>query len=221
MLLRVDYNSNPNIGILAAANDSVAVVPRDAPESFVEAARKALTVEVVRTNLCRTSLIGAMLAINNHGAVVSNHAERSEVEALESAGLSVAVVNEKHNALGNLILASDEGALVFKGLRKATKRAVKEVMGCEVTEVTSLGRFRTVGSIGVATQRGALLHPSLGEAELELVEEALGVKAEIGTVNMGVGFVKTGIVVNSKGALLGSATTGPEIMRIQETFELM
>ncbi|WP_456474828.1 translation initiation factor IF-6 [Candidatus Pyrohabitans sp.] len=221
MLLRVDYNSNPNIGILAVANDSVAIVPRDAPESFVEAARKALEVEVIRTNLCRTSLIGAMLAINNNGAVVSDHAEQSEVEALEGAGLNVAVVKEKHNALGNLILASDEGAVVFKGLRKSTKRAVEETLDCDVTETTSLGRFRTVGSVGVATRRGVLLHPSLGEAELELVEEALGVKAEIGTVNMGVGFVKTGLVVNSRGALLGSETTGPEIMRIQDTFELI
>lgn len=221
MLLRVDYNSNPNIGILAVANDSVAIVPRDAPESFVEAARKALEVEVIRTNLCRTSLIGAMLAINNNGAVVSDHAERSEVEALEGAGLNVAVVKEKHNALGNLILASDEGAVVFKGLRKSTKRAVEETLDCDVTETTSLGRFRTVGSVGVATRRGVLLHPSLGEAELELVEEALGVKADIGTVNMGVGFVKTGLVVNSRGALLGSETTGPEIMRIQDTFELI
>ncbi len=221
MLLRIDYNSNPNIGILAAANDRVAIVPRDAPQSFVEAAEKALGVEVIRTNLCGTSLIGAMLAINNNGAVVSSHAAKEEIRALEGAGLSVAVVEEKHNALGNLILASDKGALVFKGLRKGTKRAVEEVMGCEVTEVTSLGKFRTVGSIGVATPKGVLLHPSLGEAELELVESALGVRADVGTVNMGVGFVKTGIIVNTKGALLGSATTGPEIMRIQETFELL
>ncbi|NOZ58824.1 MAG: translation initiation factor IF-6 [Euryarchaeota archaeon] len=221
MLLRVDYNSNPNIGILAVANDSIAVVPRDAPEEFVEAAGRALEVDVVRSNICGTSLIGAMLAINNRGAVVSDLAREEEVRELRNAGIEVAVVKERHNALGNLILASDEGALVFKGLRKATKRAVEEVMGCRVVEVTSLGRFRTVGSIGVATQKGALFHPSLGEAELELAEEALGVRAEIGTVNMGVGFVKTGIVVNSKGALLGSATTGPEIMRIQEAFELV
>ncbi|WP_457555582.1 translation initiation factor IF-6 [Candidatus Pyrohabitans sp.] len=221
MLLRVDYNSNPNIGILAAANDSVAIVPRDAPAEFVKAAREALEVEVVRTSICGTSLIGAMIAMNNHGAVVSDLATGEEVETLRSAGLSVAVVKERHNALGNLVLASDEGAVVFRGLRKATKRAVEEVMGCRVVEVASLGRFRTPGSIGVATQKGALLHPSLGEAELELVEEALGVRAEIGTVNMGVGFVKTGIVVNSRGALLGSATTGPEIMRIQEAFDLL
>jgi len=40
-------------------------------------------------------------------------------------------------------------------------------------------------------------------------------KANVGTVNRGNIFVRSGIVANSKGALVGYETTGPELLRIQ------
>ncbi|NOZ82277.1 MAG: translation initiation factor IF-6 [Euryarchaeota archaeon] len=220
MLLRADYNSNPSIGTLAAVNDSVAVVPQQAPEEFVSTLREALEVEVVTTSICGTSLVGVFLAMNNHGAIVCSQVERQELRVLQDAGIEVEVVEERHNALGNLILASDSGALVYSELGESTKEAVERVMGCRVHAVASLGGYRTVGSIGAANSRGVLLHPSLSEEELKLVESTLGVRAEVGTVNMGVGFVATGMLVNSKGAVVGSETTGVEMMRIQDVFEL-
>ncbi len=220
MLLRTDYNSNPNIGTLAAVNDRVAIVPPQAPPEFVSTIEEALEVEVLKTTLCSTSLVGVFLAMNNRGMLVCSQAEKRELEVLECSGMRVEVVEERHNALGNLILASDAGALAYSGLQEETKSALERVMGCRVRMVDSLGGYRTVGSIGAANQRGVLLHPSLSEAELELVEDALEVRAEVGTVNMGVGFVRTGMLVNSRGAVVGSETTGVEMMRIQDVFEL-
>ncbi len=220
MLLRADFNSNSSIGTLAAVNDSVAVVPSQAPEEFVSTLREALEVEVVRTSICGTSLVGVFLAMNNHGALVCSQVEERELRALREAGVEAEVVEERHNALGNLILASDRGAVVSSELGEETREAVERVMGCRVEAVTSLGGYRTVGSIGAANAKGVLLHPALGEGELKLVERVLGVRAEVGTVNMGVGFVRTGILVNSRGAVVGNETTGVEMMRIQDVFEL-
>ncbi|MCQ4349719.1 MAG: translation initiation factor IF-6, partial [Sulfolobales archaeon] len=52
------------------------------------------------------------------------------------------------------------------------------------------------------------------------LEKLFKTKIEIGTVNFGNAYVKTGLVVNRNGILVGSETTGPEILRIQQAFSL-
>jgi translation initiation factor 6 len=49
----------------------------------------------------------------------------------------------------------------------------------------------------------------------------LGVPTSIGSVNRGVTYVRSGLVVNSHGAIAGRETTGPELDRIEEAFELI
>lgn len=216
MLKLTNYNKNVNIGILARANDEVAVIPRDAPESFERDVREVLQVDVVRANLAGTNLVGVFMAMNNRGAVVGGTVTEEEVQVLRDSGIKVEVVEDRLNALGNLIVATDKGAIAYSGFSQDSLRRISRAFGCHVRAVDKLGGFRTIGSIGVATSRGALFHPELSDEELRIVEKVLKVNVDIGTVNMGIGFVKTGIIANAKGALIGDNTTGPEMLRIEE-----
>jgi translation initiation factor 6 (aeIF-6) len=77
-----------------------------------------------------------------------------------------------------------------------------------------------VGSAGVVTDFGGLVHADASQDEVADLEKLFKIKIEIGTVNFGNAYVKTGLVVNRNGILVGSETTGPEILRIQQAFSL-
>jgi translation initiation factor 6 len=210
------YSKNPNIGVYAGANDSLAVIPPEAPESFSTLVSETLGVEVVESTVAGTTIVGVMMALNNNGALVPRHSSTQEVEKLEEAGLNVGVIPDKYTALGNLVLLNDRGAIASRVFSKSSVKIMEDALGCEVV-TRDLGGYKIVGSLGVATNKGALLHPNLDEEDLDWAEEVLKVEVDIGTVNQGVGYVKTGIVANSRGALIGSATTGPEIARIEDS----
>ena len=210
------YSKNPNIGVYAGANDNLAVIPLEAPESFSTLLSETLGVEVAESTVAGTTVVGVMMALNNNGALVPRHSSRLEVEKLEQAGLNVGVIPDRYTALGNLVLLNDRGAIASRVFTKSSVKIMEDALGCEVV-LRDLGGYKIVGSLGVATNKGALLHPNLDEKELDWAEEVLKVEVDIGTVNQGVGYVKTGIVANSKGALIGSATTGPEIARIEDS----
>ncbi len=73
-----------------------------------------------------------------------------------------------------------------------------------------------IGSMCIATNKGFLLNMHAKKEDFEFVKEHLKVDGDIGTVNFGSPFVKSGIIANSKGVLVGDQTTGPEISRIDE-----
>ncbi len=215
MVRMIDYKKNPNIGVVAVANDYIAIVPQDSPKEFVESIAEELKVDVLRTNICGTSVIGALVALNNNGILVNNHIYESELKILKENDINVGVVEDKLNALGNLILANDKGAVVSKGFKKTSLKKIEEVLNCEVVEM-EIENYRTVGSLGIANNQGAVLHPMLSESVLEEIEDVLKVNVDVGTVNRGVGFVKTGAIANNKGIVVGTLTTGVEITRLED-----
>ena len=58
------------------------------------------------------------------------------------------------------------------------------------------------------------------DEELRRLSEFFEVPVDIGTVNFGVAFIRTGLVANNYGALVGEKTTGPEILRITKALSI-
>jgi len=71
------------------------------------------------------------------------------------------------------------------------------------------------GSMGLCTNNGSLVHPSLSEMVAEL-EKALKVEVDIGSANRGVYYLGICALANTKGALVGNLSTGPEINKIED-----
>jgi translation initiation factor 6 len=214
------YYRNPNIGVFGRANDRLGLLPKLCPPDLREALEAALGIEVFQTNVCGTSLLGPLLAFNNHGLLVSHHAFEEEIRYLRGLDLKVGVLADRLTAFGNLVLLNDRGAVVPSGLARRTLREMEETLDCEVVPC-EIQEFRVPGALGVATNKGAILHPLMEEEEICRIEEVLRVKADIGTVNRGVGLLRTGIIANSRGVLLGNESTGPEINRIQDSLGLL
>jgi len=214
------YYKNPSIGVFGRANDRLGLLPKHCPLNLNEALEAALGIEVFQTNIFGTSLLGPLLAFNNHGLLVSQHAFEKEIRYLKNLDLKVGVLADRLTAFGNLVLLNDQGAIVPMGLAKGTLRKMEETLDCEVVPC-EIRESRVPGAFGVATNKGAILHPLLEEDEICRIEEVLKVKADIGTVNRGMGLLRTGVIANSRGVLLGNESTGPEINRIQDSLGLL
>ena len=70
----------------------------------------------------------------------------------------------------------------------------------------------------VANNTGAVIHPEADEEDMKMFANVLGVKLEHATINSGIPFVESGILANNKAVVVGSMTTGPEIMMLTRAF---
>ncbi len=220
MIRLSSYGRNPSVGVFARANDRFAVVPFASSEKFANDLSDSLMVDTHRMDVADTSLVGIMMALNNKGMILPRNTTHREFAFFKELDINVEVLDDKPTALGNLVLANDYGALISTLFSDASAKKIADALDVEVVPY-DFQEYRTIGSVGLATSKGALLHPSVSEKDLDFVEKILKVEADIGTVNRGIGYVRTGIVVNSNGALIGNETTSPEISRIQDALGLL
>lgn len=217
-LVQLEFNGSPYLGVFARANDKLVLVPPAIPDAIAEELARALDVTVRKLTLGGSNILGAVIAMNNNGAVVADFASDDELKPLTDEGLNVARVAGKFNAAGNNVLANDAGALVNPDLGTRAVKAIEDALGVPVRKGT-LAQIKTVGSAAAVNGKGALCHPKTTEEEIAVLEELLGVEADIGTINHGAPYIGAGIVANTKGAAIGVATTGPEISRIEDALQ--
>ncbi len=208
---------NPNVGVYIQATDKYVLAPEGLEEDKKETIREVMGVEVYEVTVNASRLIGVFAAGNSRGLLLPATAGDDEVERIRKL-LGDSVIVEKlpsrNNAVGNLIVANDRAALAYPGLEKEALKIVRDVLDVEV-EARSVAGVSTVGSVVVVTNKGGVVHPDATEDELEFLSSLFGVPVLTGTVNFGVAYVRTGLVANSRGALVGADTSGPEIARLQ------
>jgi translation initiation factor 6 len=210
----IDIYRSPNIGIFMRCNDSFLLVPKGLAETKTDKFCQSLGVTAVPTSIGESRLLGALTSMNSNGVLVSRLAEENEVlEIKTSTGLNVSRLESKLTAVGNLVAANDRCALVSPALDPRAVSQVKDVLGTEV-ERTPIAEYYQVGSLVVATNSGAAVYPGLAEKEVERLGSMLGVDAYPTSVNRGVPYVASGLIANSKNAVAGSQTTGPELVFI-------
>ncbi len=209
-----DIYRSPNIGVFLKANDKFVLAPKGLAETKSEKFSTSLGVTVVPTSIAESRLLGPLAAMNNNGVVVSRLAESTEMsEIAAGTGLNVARLESKFTAAGNLIVANDRFAIASPLLDAHAVAQVRDVLGTEVEQMP-IGEYAQVGSLVVATGRGVALYPALDELEADRLGGLFGVGAGLTSVNRGVPYVASGLVANSRNALVGSQTTGPELVFI-------
>ena len=219
MLKLLEFNSNPFLGVMGLATERFALIPSTLPQDIVDEVERALDVPVIQMQVGGSALIGALVAANSKGAVVSYIVEEEELEELEKH-VDVLVLEDKHNAAGNNILVNDNFALIHPKISGRWVKKMEKVLGVPAKKGT-IADIPTVGSAATVTNKGGLAHPDADDGELEYLKELFGVPFYRGTANYGSGFVGACMMVNSKGALVGSSTTNVEISRIEDAFDLL
>ena len=215
----LDVYRSPNIGVFIEANETHLLVPYGFASTKAKKISSVLNVDFVHTSIGDSRLIGSLLAMNNNGIIVSRLMSYAEINSLsKNTGLNVSQLDSKYTALGNLIVANDKGGLISPLLSNQDSKLISDVLGVPLESMT-VASYDLVGSVVAATNSGAIVHPEALDSELEQINSILRVKASLGTINGGVPFVSSGIIANSKSLVVGSLTSGPELMMLSQVFD--
>ena len=217
-IIKYDVYRGPNIGVYATANDEFVFIPNGFAESKASTLADHLGVKHVKISVGNTRVLGALMILNNHGLLLPRTAYPDEIELLSRyTGLNVEILDTKHNALGNMISANDKGAIVSPLIERDSVRAIEQALDVEVVQNRIAG-YNQTGVMVRANAHGGIIHPEADEEDVTTFTDVLGVDLEPATVNGGVPFVSSGTLVNNRAVIVGSFTTGPEIMMMTRAF---
>lgn len=209
MIEKYSHKGSENTGFYTLATNSYVLVPPDHKRSdFFDR-------DVVETKINKTNLVGLFTAGNSNCLLVPSEVSDIELERLDESGINYRVLDSNYNALGNLILCNDQGALISEKLSEY-RDEIEDALDVDVTigDINGLNP----GVCGIANSHGAVIHRDASEGDAVLVKEVLGLEdVDIGTVNMGSPFVGSGASCNDGDLLTGENTTGPEIGRFDRT----
>jgi len=174
-----------------------------------------LEVDVVKSSVSGSSLIGSLAVANSKGIVVSPHVLDREIDQLQNLGLNVATIPGNYTAVGNIVAANDTGAIVSPFLSDEAINVIADTLDVNV-EASSMVGSDIIGSLVSVTNRGFLISNRATESEIEFAQEVFGVEGNLGTVGRGIALVGACSIANSKGAIVAKDSTGPEMARVEE-----
>jgi len=211
-----DTFGSASIGVFIRVTEKFMVVPNQVPESKFRKLQNWFNIKAVRTNISGSVLIGSLVCANSNGIILPRHVWPEEVEALKTLGdLNITIAETRRTAYGNLVLANDHGAVVDPRLKKADIKMISDTLGVEVVPGEVAG-LPYVGSLTTVTNKGMMAHPLIKPEEETLLRDVLKVPLGVGTINCGIPYIATGLIGNSKVAVAGSLTTGPELFMISQ-----
>lgn len=217
-IIKYDVYRQPNIGVFINVNDTIGLVPMGFAETKANKLAEYLNVEIFHTAIANTMLIGTLSVMNNKGILLPSTAYQDEYDYLKNeTDLEVGVLDTKFNALGNVICANDKGAIVSPALSKQDCKVISDVMGVEVLQKKIAGSHLSGVSLK-ANNTGGVIHPEAEEKDIEIIEDLLSVNVEQTSINGGVPYVTSGILANNHCIIVGSMTSGSEIMNLTRAF---
>jgi translation initiation factor 6 len=213
-----NLNGSAYVGVYCSASEEYAVLADSVEPRVVKDIERTLGVQVIRTFIAGSTVVGSLVAMNSNGLVVTNFVERSELGKIPKV-LRVARMEEKINAAGNNILVNDNAAYVHPAASRSTVRMLEDVLGVEVRRSAVAG-IETVGSAAIATAKGVVCHPRTSDDELKEISSFFKVPASLATLNYGTPYLGACAVANSKGAYVGMRSTPIELGRLEDGLHL-
>lgn len=215
----MDFYRNSNIGIFLNSNEKFLLVPRGLAKTKVAKLSEYLDAEPVEISIGGSRLLGPLIAMNNKGILVSRLADDMEIEYLKKiTGLRVERMLSRYTSIGNLISTNDNG-VVASILLKDSRDQIADVFGAPV-EFLSISSFDNVGAIMVSTNSGSAIHHNASDEEVSKAANILKVEVERMTINRGLPYLASGIILTKEKAVVGSLTTGPELVLLSRVFNL-
>jgi translation initiation factor 6 len=210
-----------SIGVYALATENIVMIPRMVPLEKANEFADWLKVKLTYTSISGSVLAGSLVCSNSNGMLVSHTIREEELSAIKSVFEgNITIMETKKTAYGNLVLASDKGAVVDPRFKETEITKISKALGVDVVP-TEIAGLPYVGSLAVATNKGVLAHPLLKDEERKILESVFKVPVDVGTVNCGVPYVGTGLLANSHAAVAGSMTTGPEMFIIGNALDVV
>ena len=216
-----DLFGSASIGVYSLTTDEIVIVPPQVSEPTSKKLEEWIKAKVIHTTVGGSVLIGALACANSNGIILPHYVHKEEIQAITSCSdLSVAIMDTRKTAYGNLVLTNDSGALIDPRLKEKDAKMLADTLNVEVVRGEIAG-LPFVGSLAIATNKGVLAHPLLTEEERKILTDVFKVPVDVGTINCGIPYVATGLMGNKFGAIAGSITTGPELFIIGQALDVV
>lgn len=217
---RITILGNSSIGIFGFSTDKYTIVPNGVKKSTMDTMKEHLQNKLIISTIANSHLNGLFAIGNSNSIILPSLVTQDEFEFIESQvplDVNIHVLNSKITALGNTIICSDDAALVSNEFSSKQVKTIAEYLEVDKIQTAKYLNSTLLGSMIFMTNKGFLTHPLLNDVDIQWISDFFGINGNVVTVNRGMPYPRLGIIANSKGVIVGSDTTGPEILRITET----
>lgn len=213
----INILGNSSIGIFGIATDTYSIFPNNIKRSYLSLIKDVLNVPYISTSISSSHLIGLFTVGNSNNLLVPGLTNDDEIVDLQNHldGIAIHILDSKITALGNAIVCTNNVALVHPEFTIHEKKDIADFLDVEVESKYFLNS-PLVGSMIFRNAHGLLTHPLMPEDDIRWLSDFFKVQGDVVTVNRGTPFPRPGIIANVNGVLVGSDTSGPELMRIYE-----
>ncbi|KAI5160363.1 translation initiation factor 6 [Nematocida ausubeli] len=221
MSQRISFESSQEIGAFVRMTNMYALVAATDNTNFVSAFEEVLNIPVIQTTINGIRMAGTQTVGNSKGLLVSSSTTDQELQHLRNSlpdYIRVRRIEERLNALGNIIVCNDNSALVHPDVSSETVDMITDVLGVDVFKY-ALAENGLVGSYAAMNNTAMLVSSKTSVEEVAELSDLLNVRVVPGTVNKGSDVIGSGLVINDFACFVGSKTTSTEIVVIDGLFK--
>jgi translation initiation factor 6 len=217
----MNIKGETNIGLMIYVNNKFALIPKICDEETTKKIEEILKVPCYKISIAGTPLIGVFLNGTKDKILVPEIIYDKELENLLKIGkkhnIEIIKFKTELTCLGNNILISKNKAILNPDYNPEEQKFVAEKLNIEV-KTGKIANIEIVGATIVINENKnkALIHREASKKDISLVEKTFDVEVETGSVNMGSPYIKSGIICNKNGFLVGSDSGGPEIVNADQ-----
>lgn len=222
MSYRIDFEGSSEIGAYISLTNTYCVVGRSQSNNVLKFLQENVAIPIVETTVNSIRSVGSQCRGNRHGLLVPHTITDQEIMHIRNSlpeSVVVRRVDERLNALGNVILCNDHVAIIHADLDRESEDIIKDVLRVPVYR-HNIGHEPLVGTFGALNNQGMLVHPCTTQECQKELSELLEVSVIAGTVNGGSQCVGGGLVANDWMCIAGVKTTNVEMAVIESVFDL-
>jgi translation initiation factor 6 len=216
-VLKTSFHGNPNVGLYGYCTKKYLLIGPEVPRQLHADFAKVFNREVKEITIAGSSLIGVFLAGNDHVVLIPSIAYPEEIEKIKKLGIPYSVLSTRLTCFGNNTLINNSFALISPEYSASEVKQIKDALNVPILQ-RKIADVDTVGSVAIMNNFGCLVHYEAPQHDLDFIREKFQVEVEHGSVNLGNPYVKSGIIVNEHGFIMGGLSGGPEVIHADRTF---
>lgn len=219
---RLEIESTSEIGAYITLTNNYCMIGELRSKNTLKYLLENLDMPVVETKINGIPMLGSLCRGNKNGLILPSTTTDQELYHIRNSlpeNVIVKRINERLNALGNIVLCNDNICIVHADIDKETEEEIQDILKVQVFR-QNIGREPLVGKYACLNNQGMLVHPETFEESMKELTELLEVNVIAGTINSGCPRIGGGLVVNDWTCFAGRKTSNIELSVIESVFEL-
>ncbi|EOB14668.1 Eukaryotic translation initiation factor 6 [Nosema bombycis CQ1] len=222
MSFRIDFHGSSEVGAYMSFANTYCLVGRSSSGNTLKFLLENVDMPIIETTINGISMVGSQVRGNKNGLILSSATTDQELMHIRNSlpdHIMVKRIDERLNALGNVVLCNDNVCIIHADLDRTTEENISQVLGVPVYR-QNIGSEPLVGTFASLNNQGMLVHPGTSEESKKELSELLEVNVIAGTINSGSPCIGGGLVVNDWMAIAGLKTSNIEMTVVESVFEL-